>query len=51
LSHITNQTLQPHFAGSDMLSLRSFEERLNSNNMHVSSCVAGFHLLVLPLSL
>jgi hypothetical protein len=35
----------------DMLSLRSFEERLNSSNMHVSLFVAGVHLLVLPLSL
>jgi hypothetical protein len=27
----------------DMLSLRSFEERLNSSNMHVSLFVAGVH--------
>jgi hypothetical protein len=35
----------------DMLSLRSFEERVNNNNMHVSSFVAGLHLLVLQLSM
>jgi hypothetical protein len=34
-----------------MLSLRSFEERLNKSSMHVSSFVACLHLLVLPLSL
>jgi hypothetical protein len=33
------------------LSMRSFEERLNNSSMHVSSFVAGMHLLVLPLCL